>query len=194
MTSPKSSVSSWSGLICLTTQSGIFTWSEAAMGRQVALTVRTRGSGFFLILKINLNLFWPLQQGVKLTDSDSLNHNDKLLSEMFFHFNFWMFMSSWPGFGLNDTRKRLQLEAGLLVITEEGRLQDGEVVSFLLTVHQINKLLCFVTCKRTDPYKHTYVHVCVHMHKHHICCRRVIQHRRRSVRYCGFIWWNKNCM
>lgn len=44
------------------------------MGRQLALTVRTRGSGFFLILRTTLNLFCPVQQGAKLTASDSLNH------------------------------------------------------------------------------------------------------------------------
>lgn len=52
------------------------------MGRQLALTVRTRGSGFFFILKTTLNLFWPRQQGVKLTASDSLKHRRFL-----YHFN-----------------------------------------------------------------------------------------------------------
>lgn len=75
------------------------------------------------------------------------------VQKCYFILIFWIFMIRWPGFGLNDTRKRLQLEVRLLVITEERRLQDGEVESFLLTVHQIDKLLCFVTCKRMDPYK-----------------------------------------
>lgn len=59
------------------------------------------------------------------------------------------FTSVRPGFGRKDGRRRLQLQAGRLVLTQQRGREDGEGERRLLAVHQLDELLDSAACTGT---------------------------------------------